>query len=821
MATAAILINQATKPAGVAGRSRSDLDLGAVVTLTNNDDSGAVQWLWEVLDKPLGSAATLTGDTTASCTFTPDVAGSYFLRLTVNGGSVDQVIAACVTSNLRARKLAFNEQLEFDPGGSAIGWAEELSRLWDTLDRQAPMDAREVGRQAGTGFTDASISSALTLIGSAERTLYLAPGTWVLSNSVTVPENVTLKVARGAVLQIASTKVLTVNGGIDAGRYQIFSCQNALTGTTGKTASAQVVFGRKVDTVPAQWFGCVCDDSTDDTTAALFWLHCISNSSKTGTLARGNWLRVVKHLYWYGGASIVGELRDECGIRLDADLEGIGAGYSKYWLQAGLTGIPSTLAAPAAGSSWTGTLSGLTLKLGATWTTAGVDGTRVLCVHRARGARIHDVAFDGSGVAADQYWTTLVALNDGTWSSGTYTNEDWIVENTVSRMRCNSHDGNGGINLASCKRLIVRNNVVGEADDGASYGRGSGDDPIMLINCVDSLVEGNICYSTHGRIGILGGRRVSIIGNRHTRLKGADNVWLGGDLLVCIVTGTADLPNEDIVISGNMLHHPNGPGGTPIGMTIAGRNITITGNVIKTDATAATTNYGIIVKAYTFGGWTDPDGLDGGATLRPRRILISGNVCSSTTSALYAGRITVTAATAADLIGPIVISGNIAGGYDTYGPNCTLTADNRHANGTATPNTAYRYVYGAMVPDAQLLGTFVADSISTGVTRDGSLGGATAVKRRYVQSPGYITHFVVNLDSAPAGSIDVTVKKSGAAIMATKRLTGVQHALQEGYGYTDKAFGTSEYLTVEAAGVAGLGGTYSAVVQVYGVLFPI
>lgn len=814
-----IIINQATLSAGVAGASRTDGVTGQVVTLTLDDNAGVYSWAWAIDDKPPDSTASLTGATTASPTFTPDLWGAYKVSCVVNGATrIAAEVLSVLSPNLRMEGVAYGQSTETSSSKSWVGALQDMQR---DLDESLPVDALSVARRNGHGLTDVGLSDALTLVGSSERTVYLAPGTWVLAADVTVPENVTLKVARGAVLQIASTKVLTVNGGIEAGRYQIFSCQNALTGTTGKTASAQVVFGRKVDAVPAQWFGCVCDDSTDDTTAALFWLHCISNSSKTGTLARGDWLKVVKHLYLYGGGSIVGEHRDECGFRLAADLEGIGVGYGKYWFGLGVTGIPSTLAAPASVSNWTGLLEGFALKVGAGWTTTGATGTSLLMLHRCKGGRIHNIKWDTIDADADQIKGTFLAQNDGTWSTGTYVNEDWILSDTLATMKCNATLGGGGHNIVSCKRVIVRNNVVGEADDGASYGRGCGDDPIMLINCVDSLVEGNICYSTHGRIGILGGRRCSIIGNRHTRLKGADNAWTGGDLLVCIVTGANDLPNEDIVISGNMLHHPNGPGGTPIGMTIAGRNIAITGNVIKTDDTAATTNYGIIVKAYTFGGWTDPDGLDGGATLRPRRILISGNVCSSATSALYAGRITVTAAVAADLVGPIVISGNVAGGYDIYGPNCTLTADNRHANGIATPNTAYRYVYGAMVPDAQLLGTFVADSISTGVTRDGSLGGTTACKRRYVQSPGYVTHFVVHLDSAPAGSIDVTVKKSGAGIMATKRLTGVQHALQEGYGYTDKAFGTSEYLTVECAGVAGLGGTYSGVVQVYGVLFPI
>lgn len=84
---AKIVIDQATLPAGVAGVPRDDGVLGQVVTLRNADNtniSGTTGgWLW-VLFKPRGSAATLSSPTSPTCSFTPDVDGTYRVELYVN-----------------------------------------------------------------------------------------------------------------------------------------------------------------------------------------------------------------------------------------------------------------------------------------------------------------------------------------------------------------------------------------------------------------------------------------------------------------------------------------------------------------------------------------------------------------------------------------------------------------------------------------------------------------------------------------------------------------------------------------------------------------
>lgn len=87
LGAARIVIDQATRPPGVAGVSRDDGVTGQVVTLRNADNTNISAntggWLW-VLFKPRASAAVLSSPTSPSCTFTPDVDGTYRVELYVN-----------------------------------------------------------------------------------------------------------------------------------------------------------------------------------------------------------------------------------------------------------------------------------------------------------------------------------------------------------------------------------------------------------------------------------------------------------------------------------------------------------------------------------------------------------------------------------------------------------------------------------------------------------------------------------------------------------------------------------------------------------------
>lgn len=113
----------------------------------------------------------------------------------------------------------------------------------------------------GTTMTNASIAAAVQFIGSRDATLLLAPGAWTISASVTIPVNIGLNIAHGALVTIAADQTFTINGPFAAGLYQVFSGEGG------------VAFGGgSVDGVTPIWFGAdptgVADSSTAFSSAA-------------------------------------------------------------------------------------------------------------------------------------------------------------------------------------------------------------------------------------------------------------------------------------------------------------------------------------------------------------------------------------------------------------------------------------------------------------------------------------------------------------------------------------------------------------------------
>ncbi|GEM_PF-4880809 len=114
-----------------------------------------------------------------------------------------------------------------------------------------------------------------------EATIRIPRGTHEVLYDMTVPENICLKFDKGAILKVADTKTLTINGSIEAGLWQIFSGEGTITGVPLTT----VVF--------PEWFGAIGNGETDDTNAlqkAINFIanggriHLTSNYTKTATI---------------------------------------------------------------------------------------------------------------------------------------------------------------------------------------------------------------------------------------------------------------------------------------------------------------------------------------------------------------------------------------------------------------------------------------------------------------------------------------------------------------------------------------------------------
>ena len=79
-------------PVADAGANRSALLLATVFldgSGSSDPDGDPLTCVWTFETRPGGSAATLSGDTAESCSFVPDVVGTYVVRLVVSDGELD------------------------------------------------------------------------------------------------------------------------------------------------------------------------------------------------------------------------------------------------------------------------------------------------------------------------------------------------------------------------------------------------------------------------------------------------------------------------------------------------------------------------------------------------------------------------------------------------------------------------------------------------------------------------------------------------------------------------------------------------------------
>lgn len=153
---AEITINQPLGAgAGVADKARQDIWLDTEVELVSSGD-GSV-WLWELIDQPLGSTATLTDEETALATFTPDKVGTYRIRLTVDESEYVVRVARCrydsagVLTQRGWALPAIDEQLgEANYDTNERHWAE----VWETIMEDIRLNGLSTGITLGGDLAD-------------------------------------------------------------------------------------------------------------------------------------------------------------------------------------------------------------------------------------------------------------------------------------------------------------------------------------------------------------------------------------------------------------------------------------------------------------------------------------------------------------------------------------------------------------------------------------------------------------------------------------------------------------------------------------------
>ena len=104
----------------------------------------------------------------------------------------------------------------------------------------------------------ATINAALTSVGSTVTTLYFEPGTWAITNNLTIPSTLNVVVDNGTHFDITTAKTLTINGAFACGLFAVFQGTGAVAFGVGAVSS-----------VPVEWFGATTGDPANDSTAAI------------------------------------------------------------------------------------------------------------------------------------------------------------------------------------------------------------------------------------------------------------------------------------------------------------------------------------------------------------------------------------------------------------------------------------------------------------------------------------------------------------------------------------------------------------------------
>lgn len=112
----------------VAG-SRTDIVVGATVTLGNDGLGDESTYLWELLDVPEGSTAVLSSSSIAAPTFVADLEGTYLIKLSVN-----RLLSDADTDTAVAGVLRIKDGIRIPAAGETVeestlrGWAKDVNR---------------------------------------------------------------------------------------------------------------------------------------------------------------------------------------------------------------------------------------------------------------------------------------------------------------------------------------------------------------------------------------------------------------------------------------------------------------------------------------------------------------------------------------------------------------------------------------------------------------------------------------------------------------------------------------------------------------------
>jgi len=164
----------------------------------------------------------------------------------------------------------------------------------------------------GVNYDSTTINSAIAAIGSENTVvLVLRPGIWTLNDNLTVPSNITLKIAPGASITTTGY-TLTINGPLQTGDYKVFSGSGTVAGLSYTKPS---------------WWGGVVDSSPDAATNAIAIQAAIDCASETGhgtvDFSGGAWYVSRRVAYTYNSGTLYTILHIKPDTKYTSDGTGI------------------------------------------------------------------------------------------------------------------------------------------------------------------------------------------------------------------------------------------------------------------------------------------------------------------------------------------------------------------------------------------------------------------------------------------------------------------------------------------------------------------
>jgi hypothetical protein len=238
-------------------------DVGELVHLngTGSDaDGDNLSYSWAFVSRPAGSSASLSGATSTSASFTPDVGGQYVLSFTVSDGKASASDECTVSVNSPPTANAGSDQnvtvgevVQLNGGGSSDPDGNNLSYSWTMVSRPAGSAATLQNATSATpSFTaDVGGTYVLRLIVNDGRLSSEPDDCTILANTPPIanagPDQ---QVALGALVQLSgagssdpdgSSGAVGVSGASTTALTYLWSFDSRPAGSTATLSSSTVV----------------------------------------------------------------------------------------------------------------------------------------------------------------------------------------------------------------------------------------------------------------------------------------------------------------------------------------------------------------------------------------------------------------------------------------------------------------------------------------------------------------------------------------------------------------------------------------------------